>query len=132
MTARHPYEYAAIRVVPRVERGEFINVGVVLYCQALDFLGVRIAVDEKRLLALDPQVDLAGVRSGLAAVKAVCHGGAAAGHAAADTPGRRFRWLTAPRSTVIQPGPVHTGITTNPDAELEHLLSVLVAPASVG
>jgi hypothetical protein len=122
---RHVFEYAAIRVVPRVERGEFVNAGVLLYCQDLDFLGAGIHLDADRLLALDPDVDLAGVRAGLAAYEAVCDGkdGSAP---CSPPPGQRFRWLTAPRSTIVQPGPVHAGLTADPHAELSHLLDVLV------
>jgi len=123
--SRHVFEYATVRVVPRVERGEFLNAGVLVYCQSLDFLGSGIHLDEARLLALDPSVDVAGVRAGLAAYETVCDG---EGDAAPCEPpaGQRFRWLTAPRSTIVQPGPVHAGLTTDPRAELAHLLDVLV------
>ncbi|TDB93069.1 DUF3037 domain-containing protein [Actinomadura sp. 7K534] len=119
------FEYAALRVVPRVERGEVMNVGVVVYCRALDYLGCRTHLDERRLLALDPALDLAGVRAALKAVDAVCCGGERAGQAAAESPGTRFRWLTAPRSTIVQPGPVHAGLTEDPKAELDRLLQLL-------
>jgi hypothetical protein len=120
------FEYAALRVVPRVERGEAMNVGVVVYCQAKDFLGCRTHLDEPRLLALDSTLDLDGVRSALRAVDALCCGGEKAGQAGSEPPGSRFRWLTAPRSTIVQPGPVHAGLTTDPDAELDRLLGLLV------
>jgi Protein of unknown function (DUF3037) len=120
------FEYAALRVVPRVERGETMNVGVIVYCQARDFLGCRVHVDPTRLRALDPNLDLEGVRATLAAVECTCAGGPQAGKAADESLGGRFRWLTAPRSTVIQPGPVHAGLTTDPAAELDHLLDTLV------
>lgn len=123
---RTVFEYAVIRVVPRPERGEAMNVGVVVYCRAKDFLGCRTHVDEDRLRALDRKLDLAGVRSALHAVERVCRGGAAAGQAAAEPLGSRFRWLTAPRSTVVQPGPVHAGLTDDPAAELDRLLHLLV------
>ena len=123
---RHVFEYALLRVVPRVERGECINAGVLVYCRAKGYVGARTHLDEARLLALDPDVDLAGVRAALRAVEGVCGGGAAAGQAAQDDAGRRFRWLIAPRSTVIQPGPVHTGLTVDPAAETERLLDLLV------
>ncbi|GAA2460958.1 DUF3037 domain-containing protein [Streptomyces macrosporus] len=123
---RDVFEYAVLRVVPRVERGELINAGIVLYCRARSFVAARIHLDEDRLRALDPNVDVEGVRAALHAVECVCHGGAAAGQAAADDAGRRFRWLVAPRSTVVQPGPVHTGLTADPEAEAERLLRVLV------
>ncbi|NJP52162.1 DUF3037 domain-containing protein [Streptomyces sp. SBST2-5] len=123
---RHVYEYAVLRVVPRIERGECINAGVLVYCRPLGFVAARTHLDEARLLALDPDVDLAGVRAALRAAEQVCAGGDAAGQAARDDAGRRFRWLIAPRSTVVQPGPVHTGLTADPAAETERLLRVLV------
>ncbi|MGW1229578.1 DUF3037 domain-containing protein [Streptomyces sp. NPDC001478] len=126
MTERDVFEYALLRVVPRVERGEFFNAGVVVYCRAKGFVAARTALDEGKLRALDPGADVAGVRAALHAVEGVCRGGAYAGQAAGDEPGRRFRWLIAPRSTVIQPGPVHSGLTTDPSAEVERLLDVLV------
>jgi hypothetical protein len=120
------YEYALLRVIPRVDRGEIINAGVVLYCQGLDFLGARTALDEQKLRALDPGTDPEAVRAALAAVVAVCAGASEAGPAGTGPLGTRFRWLTAPRSTVVQPGPVHGGLTTDPAAELEHLTDMLV------
>ncbi|MGW1726052.1 DUF3037 domain-containing protein [Streptomyces sp. NPDC002306] len=126
MSGRNVFEYAVLRVVPRVERGECINAGVLVYCRAESFVGVRTHLDETRLLALDPDVDLAGVQAALRAVEGVCAGGEAAGQAAGDDAGRRFRWLIAPRSTVVQPGPVHTGLTTDAAAEAERLLDLLV------
>jgi hypothetical protein len=123
---RHVYEYAVLRVVPRVERGECINAGVLVYCRAEAYVGARTHLDEARLLALDPLADVAGVRAALEAVEGLCAGGSAAGQAASDDPGRRFRWLVAPRSTIVQPGPVHTGLTTDPAAETERLLDLLV------
>ncbi|MEU3755329.1 DUF3037 domain-containing protein [Streptomyces olivoreticuli] len=130
MTGRHNgrdvFEYALLRVVPRVERGELINAGVVVYCQAKSFVAARVHLDEARLLALDPTADVEGVRAALGAVEGVCLGGERAGQAAGDDPGRRFRWLIAPRSTVVQPGPVHTGLTADPEREPERLLDLLV------
>ncbi|MEU2511706.1 DUF3037 domain-containing protein [Streptomyces syringium] len=130
MTGRHNgrdvFEYALLRVVPRVERGELINAGVVVYCQAKSFVAARVHLDEARLLALDPTADVAGVRAALGAVEGVCYGGERAGQAAGDDPGRRFRWLIAPRSTIVQPGPVHTGLTADPERESERLLDLLV------
>lgn len=126
MTDRDVYEYALLRVVPRVERGEQVNAGVVVYCRARSFVAARTHLDEARLAALDPAADVPGVRAMLRAVEKVCEGGADAGQAAADDAGRRFRWLIAPRSTVVQPGPVHTGLTTDPAAEAERLLALLV------
>ncbi|MFB7337385.1 DUF3037 domain-containing protein [Streptomyces adustus] len=126
MSERNVFEYAVLRVVPRVERGECINAGVLVYCRAASFVGVRTHLDERRLLALDPAVDVDAVRAALRAVEGVCAGGTAAGQAAGDDAGRRFRWLIAPRSTVVQPGPVHTGLTGDPAAETERLLELLV------
>lgn len=123
---RDVFEYALLRIVPRVERGERINAGVLVYCRAKAYVGARTHLDEARLLALDPHADVAGVRAALAAVESVCAGGSAAGQAAGDDAGRRFRWLAAPRSTIVQPGPVHTGLTLDPAAETERLLDLLV------
>ncbi|MZF84024.1 DUF3037 domain-containing protein [Streptomyces sp. SID5643] len=123
---RHVYEYAVLRVVPRIERGECVNAGILVYCRAEAYVGARTHLDETRLLALDPRADVAGVRAALSAVESLCAGGSAAGQAASDDPGRRFRWLVAPRSTIVQPGPVHTGLTTDPAAETERLLDLLV------
>ncbi|MFC4497180.1 DUF3037 domain-containing protein [Streptomyces ovatisporus] len=123
---RDVFEYALLRVVPRVERGETMNAGVVVYCRARSLVLARTHLDEARLRALDPDADVAGVRAALRAAECVCGGGDAAGQAAADEPGRRFRWLVAPRSTVVQPGPVHTGLTADPEGEAERLLDLLV------
>ncbi|QHY94246.1 hypothetical protein SSPS47_03775 [Streptomyces sp. S4.7] len=126
MNGRDVFEYAPLRVVPRVERGEFINAGVLVYCRAKSFVAARTHLDESRLKALAPDADVAGVRAALRAVEGVCAGGDPAGQAARDDAGRRFRWLIAPRSTVVQPGPVHTGLTLDPAAEVERLLDLLV------
>jgi hypothetical protein len=123
---RDVFEYALIRVVPRVERGECVNAGVVVYCRAKAYVGARTHLDEARLLALDPHADVAGIRAALDAMERHCAGGEEAGQAAGDDAGRRFRWLIAPRSTIVQPGPVHTGLTTDPAAETERLLDLLV------
>ncbi|MEU9336294.1 DUF3037 domain-containing protein [Streptomyces sp. NPDC048290] len=123
---RDVYEYALLRVVPRVERGERINAGVLLYCRAQGYVGALTHLDEARLLALDPAADAAGVRAALGAVERVCAGGEQAGPAGADDAGRRFRWLVAPRSAMVQPGPVHTGLTRDPVAETRRLLDLLV------
>ena len=116
------FEYAPIRVVPRVERGEAINAGVLVYSNSFRYLGCRIELDLPRLLALDPGTDVAAVRASLAAFERACTEGPLA-----DRPlGERFRWLTAPRSTIVQPGPVHSGLTADPPAELTHLFDTLV------
>lgn len=116
------FEYALVRVVPRVERGEAINAGVIVYSRAHRYLCARIELDEGRLLALDPAADVAAVRSALAAFERAC----AEGPLAERPLGERFRWLTAPRSTVVQPGPVHAGLTGDPAAELDRLFGSLV------
>jgi hypothetical protein len=121
-----PFEYATLRAVPRVDRGESINVGVVLYSQAADYLGAAVHLDEDRLRLLDPAVDVESVRSALDGVCAVCAGSPDAGRAATGSRRARFGWLTAPRSTVVQPGPVHGGLTDDPAAELDRLLTRLV------
>ncbi|MGD9902193.1 MAG: DUF3037 domain-containing protein [Vicinamibacterales bacterium] len=122
------YDYAVIRVVPRVERGEQVNVGIVLSAVDADYLQTCIEVDETRLRALDPSLDLDAVREALALFPAVCAGGADVGPIG-ELPARgRFRWLVSPRSTVIQTSPVHTGRTTDPDATLRHLFDRLVRP----
>ncbi|HEY9475450.1 MAG TPA: DUF3037 domain-containing protein [Mycobacteriales bacterium] len=124
---RDPFEYAVIRLIPRMERGERINVGVILYCQSRDFLAARTHLDVDRLRAVDSGVDVDAVRAGLRTWETTCAGDEAGGPAAANMGlGERFGWLTAPRSTVIQAGPVHTGLTNDPAAELDRLLDVLV------
>jgi hypothetical protein len=120
------YQYVVLRCVPRPDREEFVNVGVVVYCEARKFLEVACHVDEARLLALDPRLDLKQVRAGLDFVAGVCAGADRAGTAARAPLGERFGFLKAPRSTVIQPGPVHGGLTTDPARQLEHLLERLV------
>ncbi|RFU85350.1 DUF3037 domain-containing protein [Streptomyces triticagri] len=126
MSERDVFEYAVLRVVPRVERGEQFNAGVVVYCRAKSFVAARTHLDETKLKALDPQADVVGVRAALRAIEGICCGGDSAGQAAGDDAGRRFRWLIAPRSTVVQPGPVHTGLTADPAAEVGRLLDLLV------
>ncbi len=124
------FAYALLRVVPRVERGEFINAGVVLYCQDVRFLGACVHLDPERLRALDPQLDPGTVRAHLEVAKLVCEGGPEAGAVGLLPPGQRFGWLVAPRSTVVQPSPVHTGFTDDPKQAIEHLLRTMVhAPA---
>jgi hypothetical protein len=122
-----PYEWAVLRVVPRVERSEFVNAGVVLYCRQLDFLGARVALVDERARAIDPDLDLDTVRRHLEAAVALCAGDVAAGPNADRPAGDRFRWLVAPRSTVVQPSVVHSGLTDDPDRELRRLLQSVVA-----
>jgi hypothetical protein len=125
-TPRHAFEYCTLRAVPRVERGDLVNVGVIVYCQARDFLQARTHVVADLILGLDPEADLAGIEAAVAAYACVCRGGKEAGQAGATSTGQRFRWLTAPRSTVVQPGPVHLGLTADPAAELAHLAARLL------
>ena len=121
-----PFEYALLRVVPRVDRGEFVNVGVVLYCQEKRFLEAAVHLDPERLRALDPGLDLEAVRAHLEAAGRVCAGGPGAGPIGLLPPVQRFGWLVAPRSTVVQPGPVHTGLAEDPQQALDHLLRTMV------
>ncbi len=122
----HPYQYVVLRAVPRVDREEFVNVGVVLHCEESRFLDVAWQVDELRLAAIDPGVDRDAVCRGLEFVAGVCRGDASLGEIAAKGLGVRFGFLKAPRSTVVQPGPVHGGLTADPPGELERLLDRLV------
>jgi len=124
--AHDDYDYAVIRVVPRVEREEFVNVGVILSCEAARYLEARIELDEARLRALDPAIDIEFLRLHLAAIQAVCRGGAAAGPIGLLPPRARFHWLTAKRSAVIQTSPVHTGRCTDLVAAMEHLMDRMV------
>ena len=121
--SRAVFEYALLRAAPRVERGEYVNIGVVLYCQSRDFLTVRVAIDAGRLQALDDAVDVEGIAEAAGALERTCAG---EGPAAVTSLGQRFRWLTAPRSTVVHAGPVHSGLTQDPEAEVERLLDALV------
>ena len=129
MPADFTYDYAIIRVVPRVDRGEQVNVGVILSCPDTDFLDARIEVDEAVLRAIDPGIDLQTVQSNLEVIPAVCRGGPAAGPIGMLPPRNRFRWLVAPRSTIIQPSAVHTGRTSDPAACLDHLMDRIVRRA---
>ena len=126
MSDRTGFQYVVLRCVPRVDREEFVNVGVVLYSQLADFLDCASHVDEARLASLAPEADLDAVRSALAAVTAVCQGDDSAGAAGRAPLGTRFGFLSAPRSTVVQPGPIHGGLTDDPAAQLSHLLRTLV------
>ena len=122
------YDYAIVRVVPRVDREEFVNAGVIVSCIARGFLDARIDLDEARLLALDPAVDIEAVRANLASIPIICAGGSNAGPIGKLSQRERFHWLTAPRSTIIQTSRVHTGRCTQPGDVLEHLLNVMVRP----
>ena len=120
------YSYAVIRVVPRVERGECVNVGAIMFARELAYLAARIELDPDRLRALAPELDLDALARRLAVFEAICAGALTGGPIAALPPSERFHWLTAPRSSVIQTTPVHTGITNNPAATLEELLDAFV------
>ncbi|GAA2167564.1 DUF3037 family protein [Humibacillus xanthopallidus] len=123
------YQYVLLRLVPRVDREEFINVGVVLYCQDADYLDAAWELDPERACALSPACDLDGVRAMLERVRAVCRGETGRGLPSLDKRGQRFGWIIAPRSTVVQPGPVHGGLCEDPAAELERLMERLVRTA---
>lgn len=120
------YDYAIVRVLPRVERGEQINAGVILSCPASGYLRARIELDEAALRCLAPQADLEPIRAALAGIEAVCAGGPAAGALGALSARERFHWLVAPRSTSVQVSAVHTGRCGDPDAALEDLMRKLV------
>ncbi len=126
------YDYAVIRLVPKVERGEFVNVGVIVSCPARRFLEARIELDEGRLMALDATTDLESVRAHLATIPAICAGGKQAGPIGRLSQRERFHWLVAPRSTIIQTSPAHTGCCRDPGAVLERLLDTMVRPPRAG
>jgi hypothetical protein len=126
MPARSLYEYVVVRVVPQVERGEFLNAGVVLFCRTRRFLDARVELDVQRLAALAPDVDPRPIQQQLDGIPLLCVGGAAAGPIGLLPQTERFGWLAAPRSTVIQPSPVHCGLCADPAATLERLLRLLV------
>ena len=128
MPGKSSFDYAVIRVVPRVEREEFVNVGVVLLSRERRFLGCAIELDAKRVRALAPEVELAAVERHLGSFRAVCEGQALAEEL--DTLAERFHWLTSPKSTIVQTSPVHSGISDDPQRELEHLLATLVRAPS--
>jgi len=120
------FEYAVIRVVPRVDRGEFLNAGIVLWCRAQEHLAARTVLDAERLRTTAPDLDLPALQRHLRALEDVCAG--ASGAAAQEAKGARFRWLVAPRSTVLQTSPVHCGLTADPAAEVDRLVESLVLP----
>jgi hypothetical protein len=125
--ANSPFQYAVLRVVPDIERGEFLNAGVVLFARTLGFLAARVALDRARLAALSPGADAELVAERLQTVERVAAGDPGAGPIARLEPSERFSWLVAPASTVIQPSPVHTGLCNDPERMLEHLFTRLVA-----
>jgi len=122
------YDYAVIRVVPRVEREEFLNVGVILSCPAQDFLAAALHVDRSRLAAIDRALDMDELEQHLAVIPLVCRGDAAAGPIGRLAPRQRFHWLVAPRSTVIQTSAVHSGLCIDPAGTLQHLMQRMVFP----
>ena len=126
MHALRTYDYAVVRVVPRVERGEFVNAGIILSCDVERILLASIELDERALLALDSRVDLDLVRGVLQSIPAICAGGEAAGDIGKLSARERFHWLVAPRSTIVQTSPVHAGQCDEPVAALEHLMQTMV------
>ena len=129
MSDKFRYDYAVVRVVPKVDREEFINAGVILSCPDLSFLEAQIKLNEARLLALDPNVDLDLVRQHLDSIPKICRGGDEAGTIGQLPQRQRFHWLVAPRSTIIQTSPVHTGRCHDPSAALERLVATMVSTA---
>lgn len=127
MPAGNEFQYTILRLVPSVERGERLNVGVVLYCRQRDFLAARARIDESALRAIAPELTPADVQPHLDALCAVAAGDERAGPLAALPPSERFGWLASPSSTVIQPSPTHTGITDDPGLTLDRLFDTLVA-----
>lgn len=128
MPDRSTYDYAVIRVVPRVEREEFVNVGVVVSCPDRDFLEARIELDPARIAALDATLDIESIRAHLSTIPLICRGGEAAGPIGRLPPRERFHWLIAPRSAVIQVSPAHTGRCEDPEALLTRLMETMVRP----
>ena len=126
MPDAHPFQYAIVRVVPRVERGESMNAGVILFCRPRRYLAARVDLDEKRLKALAPDADPQSVRAHLDAIARIAAGDLAGGPIAALPKPERFHWLVAPSSTIIQPSAVHTGMTDDPAGELDHLFDSMV------
>ncbi len=127
MSERRAFDYVIVQVVPRVDRDERLNVGVILFCPTTAYLGCRIALDERRLRALAPEVDVAALASQLEAVRAVAAGEVTAGPIARLPPSERFHWLSAPRSTIVQPTSPHAGLCEDPAAALDDLFQTAVA-----
>jgi hypothetical protein len=126
MSRLRTYDYAIVRVVPRVERGEFVNAGIILSCDVERILLARIELNEDRLLALDPRADLESIRDALAIIPALCVGGPDTGPIGAMSERERFHWLVSPRSTIVQTSPVHTGQCADAQGALEHLMMTMV------
>jgi hypothetical protein len=127
MPTLNPFDYAVLRVVPRVEREEFINAGVILQCRPLRFLDAKTSLDAACLASLAPAVDVEEVERYLRQIEAIARGDPAAGPIARLSSSQRFHWLTAPRSTIIQTSPVHSGLTTHPAGELARIFEEMVA-----
>ena len=127
MPERVSFDYAIVRVMPRVDREEFINVGIILFCRERRFLEARIKLDPKRLTVLAPQLDAAQVQAQIDLLPRICAGGVAAGALGGLNQAERFRWLTSPRSTTIQVSPAHCGLCDDPNKELDRLFKELVA-----
>ena len=126
MHAPNSYDYALIRLVPSVERGECLNVGVLLFCRTLGFLGARIHLNATRALAMSPDLDLTAIQQQLDTIMHICEGGPEAGPLGKMSQSERFHWLVSPRSTIIQISPVHEGVCDDPETALEHLLKTMV------
>jgi hypothetical protein len=125
---RSSYDYAILRVVPRVEREEFVNAGVILFCLERDFLGARVALDRARVTALHPGADLALIEEHLSVIPRICAGGPDSGPIGRLSRRERFHWLVAPRSTMVQVSPVHTGLCSDPPRALDDVFQRMVAP----
>ncbi len=132
MPTRSAFEYAVIRVVPRVERGECINVGVVLFCRARRYLKSSFDIDRGRISGFAPHLDLDAIEEQLSLIPPICTGGSSAGPIGLLPQAERFRWIVAPRSTVIQPSAVHAGLCIEPQAALDQLLARMVSPIKAG
>lgn len=129
---RHSYDYAIVRIVPRVEREEFFNAGVILFCRVRRFLAARVTLDRRRLAALAPDLDPAGVETRLALIPRICAGEADAGPIARLPLAERFHWLVSPRSTIVQTSPVHSGLCADPAAALEQLFQTMALVEAEG
>lgn len=126
MQARHMFDYAVIRAVPRVERGEFVNVGVIVWCSPQRFLKAKVHVDQEKILALDPKADIDAIKKVAAAIPIICQGGTEAGDLGKMTLNERFHWLVAPRSSSLQTSPVHMGRGADLDQSLEKIFQEMV------
>lgn len=124
--SRSPFAYAVLRVVPDIEREEFVNAGLVLFCRSRRFLGARAFLDAARLAALRTDADVEALRGQLALVERIAAGEVASGPLAGMSQSERFHWLTTPRSTAVQPGPIHGGMTDDPATTFDHLFATLV------